>query len=77
MTELRPDRAGRFEANCCEMPTPAPAAEAAVYRSFRDLVIKAHCADKRPSHRCAGQITITRDAILLQCPRCGDAKEII
>lgn len=66
-----------FEANVCRMPTRAPQQEAEIYRSMRDHLIQAHCADKRPAHKCCGQITITRDAIVLQCPRCGDDKKII
>lgn len=73
----RTKRAGPFEADCCEMPTPAPRQEAEIYRHIRDTLVAAHCADGRPAHRCAGMITIDRDAITFQCPRCGDAKRIL
>lgn len=72
----RSKRAGPFQANCCDMPKPASKKMAAVYQGIRDLVVTSHCADKRPAHTCAGKITIDRDGILLQCQRCGDAKEI-
>lgn len=63
--------------NICKMPTPARMREAEIYASLRDTIVRAHCADKRPAHRCAGKITITRTDITLQCPRCGDARQII
>lgn len=63
--------------NGCNMPKPAPKRDAAIYASMRDLMVRAHCADKRPAHRCAGAITITRTDIMFQCPRCGDARQII
>jgi predicted RNA-binding Zn-ribbon protein involved in translation (DUF1610 family) len=44
---------------------------------MRDTLVSAHCADKRPAHMCAGLITIARDHITFQCPRCGDARQII
>lgn len=69
--------AGPFEAQCCRMPAPARRKEATLMTKIRDLVVKGHCADKRPAHKCCGAVTITRDAIVLQCPRCGDAKKII
>jgi hypothetical protein len=72
---IRP--AGPFEAAACAMPKPAPIDEASVYEKIRDLMIASHCADQRPAHRCAGTITITRDAITFQCPRCGDAKQLL
>lgn len=66
-----------FEANCCDMPKPAPRDEAEIYRSLRDRLVKAHCADRRPAHKCAGLITIDRESITFQCPRCGDAKQTL
>lgn len=70
-------RAEPFQANCCEMPSPAPRGEAEIYRALRDKLVTAHCANKRPSHRCAGLITIDRESITFQCPRCGDAKQVL
>lgn len=72
-----PKRAGPFEANCCLMPRPAPKDEAILYRRIRDRMLKMHCADGRPAHKCAGQITLSRESILLQCPRCGDEKKLL
>lgn len=66
-----------MKATFCEMPRPAPADEAEVYRRMRDLLIRAHCADKRPAHRCCGEITIARDHVTFQCPRCGDARQTV
>jgi hypothetical protein len=65
------------EINSCTMPTPATRKESELYRLMRDRLIKAHCADKRPAHRCAGKITIDREHITFQCPRCGDARQLI
>lgn len=65
------------EINSCTMPTSATRSESEIYRSIRDRLIKAHCADKRPAHRCAGLITIDREHITFQCPRCGDARQLI
>ena len=70
-------RARPFEANCCDMPSPAPRVEAEIYRSLREGIVRAHCADKRPAHKCAGTITIDRETITFQCPRCGDARQTL
>lgn len=61
---------------CCDMPEPAPVGEAAIYRRIRDLLIRAHCSAKR-DHLCCGAITLTRGAITLNCPLCGDTRAII
>ena len=67
-----------FEVDCCEMPTPAPRTEAEIYRSMRDLIVKAHCAkDRSAAHPCAGVITITAKHITMQCKLCGDARKTI
>lgn len=66
-----------LKANYCHMPEPAPRDEAEIYRHMRDLLIRAHCGDSRPTHRCAGEITIARDHITFQCPRCGDLRQTI
>lgn len=63
--------------NSCDMPTPTTRDEATVYRHIRDTLVAAHCADKRPSHRCCGAITIDRATITFACPRCGDARKTI
>jgi hypothetical protein len=68
---------GVVPATACHMPTPVSRDEATIYRHFRDLIMRAHCADNRPSHRCAGTISIDRTSITLNCPRCGDARKII
>lgn len=67
----------RWPVNSCEMPTPAPRNEAQIYRHLRDTLVRAHCADSRPVHRCAGLITIARDHITFQCSRCGDARKTV
>ncbi len=67
----------RPEINSCLTPTPVRAKEAEVYTSIRDTVVRAHCAAKRPSHRCCGKITLTRTDMTLNCPLCGDAKSLI
>src|SRR4051794_5714143 len=69
--------AAPFEANCCHMPKPVTAAGAEVYRKIRDTLMRAHCADSRPAHRCAGEVTLDCNSITLHCPRCGDSKGII
>lgn len=68
---------GVVPATACHMPTPCDPREAKVYKGFRELVVRSHCADGRPAHRCAGAITITRDNITLNCPRCGDLRKTI
>lgn len=66
---------GVLPANACHMPKPAPRREAEIYRSFRKLIVKAHCAADRPAHRCAGVISIDRTTITMNCPRCGDFRQ--
>lgn len=64
------------KADHCLMPEPLPPAEAEIYQRFRDLMIKAHCADGRKEN-CAGKIEITAQAITFRCARCGDARQLI
>lgn len=66
-----------FQANCCLMPSPVPTREAKIYQRIRDVMVKAHCADKRPAHKCAGMISLTAKTITLQCPRCGDLRKTL
>ena len=68
---------GKVPANACHMPTPEDPKMAEIYAGIRRAMIKAHCADRRPHHHCAGAITITRDTITLNCPRCGDVRKIL
>jgi len=68
---------GVIPANACHMPVPASPQEADVYRRLRERIVAMHCADDRPSHRCAGKVTIDRTTITLNCPRCGDLRKII
>lgn len=68
---------GAIRANACRMPKPASRREAEIYRTFRELIVKTHCADDRPAHRCAGTISIDRATITMSCPRCGDLRQII
>lgn len=70
-------RPGRGGANCCHMPAPEEPKMATIYANMRKAIVKAHCADARPAHRCAGAITITRDTITLNCPRCGDIRKTL
>lgn len=70
-------RPGEGGANICRMPTPEKRDMAEIYAGIRRTMIKAHCADKRDHHHCAGAITITRDSITLNCPRCGDVRKIL
>jgi hypothetical protein len=62
----------------CDMPQPVEdEREATVYAAMREVVVRSHCADKRPAHRCAGAITIDRDSITLNCRRCGDSRRTL
>lgn len=70
-------RPGRGGANCCHMPVSETKKLSTVYAGIRRLMVKAHCADSRPHHLCAGAITITRDTITLNCPRCGDLRKTL
>jgi hypothetical protein len=60
----------------CLMPTPAERDEAEVYRRFRDLLIKAHCAAKG-KHKCCGVITIAEAHVTFNCRLCGDLRQVI
>lgn len=64
-------------AQVCKMPEREDPKMAAIYRSMREAIVRMHCSDKRPAHRCAGAITIDRTSITLNCPRCGDHRSII
>ncbi len=65
-------------ATVCKMPEPVEnPKEAQLYRMIRDRIVKMHCADKRPSHRCAGTVSIDRTSIVLDCPRCGSHKALL
>lgn len=62
--------------NSCDVATPAPRNEAEIYGHMRDLIIKAHCAEKR-GHKCCGAITITAEHITFNCKLCGDSRQKI
>lgn len=68
---------GLIPATACHMPRPEDPKMAAIYAGIRRTIVKAHCADHREHHRCAGAITITRDTITLNCPRCGDVRKTL
>jgi len=61
---------------CCKVPRRVLGDEARIYK----LLLNSHCehpGKDNGGHECCGKITITRKAILLQCPKCGDAKGLI
>lgn len=64
------------EINACDVAQPAPEREANVYRHLRDSLVRVHCSAKR-GHKCCGRITIDREHITLNCPLCGDARQLI
>lgn len=68
---------GILPATACHVPAPEEPRMAAIYAGIRQTIVKAHCADHREHHRCAGAITITRDTITLNCLRCGDLRKIL
>ncbi len=58
---------------CCKMPRTICEKEAEV----SDLLLTSHCEHpdkKSANHECCGAITISRNAIVLRCKKCGDAK---
>lgn len=63
--------------NSCHMPAPAPRNEAEIYRAIRDLMVRAHCAQKAPTHECCGAITLTRTDVTLNCSLCGDLRQTL
>ena len=59
--------------NFCNLPTQVPPKEAKIYKMF----LRSHCdaSDKEDdNHQCQGVLSISRNAIVLRCKRCGDAK---
>lgn len=62
--------------NSCNMPKPMPRNDAIIWQRLCGTLLKAHCDDKRPADRCAGRISIDRKGITLNCPRCGDARQL-
>jgi len=64
------------EINSCDMPEPAKRSEAEIYTGIRNTMIRVHCAAKR-AHNCCGAITITRNHITMNCPLCGDARQLL
>lgn len=66
-----------MRANACNVPELAPEIEAGIYRSFRDLMVKSHCARRTEAHRCKGAVTITAGAITFNCALCGDLRQTI
>lgn len=58
---------------CCKMPTIVEGKEAEVYR----ILLNHHCQhpDKETGeHQCTGAITISENAVVARCKRCGDWK---
>ena len=56
---------------CCGIPGQLCAAETAIYQKIREF----HCARKEEPHECSGRMTIDRNGLTLQCPRCGDSRQ--
>lgn len=56
----------------CFLPTRLPAEEAEIYQALR----RTHCADGRDGHDCQGRVSLDRNGITLNCPRCGDARAL-
>lgn len=58
----------------CHMPVKINRDDSEVY----DLMLSAHCADKdNPGHvKCIGTVSISTDALVVRCKRCGDAKAV-
>lgn len=59
--------------NACLMPTQADETEQRIYRKFLEV----HCDQKGDGHECRGAVTITRSAITLKCPLCGDSRKTL
>lgn len=67
----------RPRAQACFVASQCPPDEAEIYTKFRDVVLGAHCGDKRPSHKCCGKIILERSTITLSCPLCGDCRQLV
>lgn len=60
---------------CCKMPKTVNEKEAKVY----DILLASHCdhPDKnKGAHECCGAITISKNAIVCRCKKCGDSKAV-
>ena len=66
----------KLHVNACHVPEPAPDRMVEIYRRMRDVMVKQHCDAKR-DHLCCGAITITRDDVTLNCPLCGDCRQLL
>lgn len=56
----------------CLMPSVMPALDAQLYQKLRAL----HCERAEESHDCSGRVTLDRNGITLQCPLCGDSRQV-
>jgi hypothetical protein len=56
----------------CFLPTRTSEKEAELYQKLHGRL----CADNRPTHSCAGKVSIDRLGITLSCPRCGDHRSL-
>lgn len=60
---------------CCKMPYQVRDSEVKLYKTL----LHSHCdhPDKRKgNHDCSGAITISENALILRCKKCGDAKGV-
>jgi len=56
----------------CGMPEAMSVGEQRLYEKIRVV----HCERAQVSHECLGRMTIDRRGVTLQCPLCGDARNI-
>lgn len=58
---------------CCKMPFQVSSKEQEIYKTL----LHGHCQHKdkkSEDHQCCGAMTITENALVLRCKKCGDAK---
>lgn len=73
--KLRPRTNGGDGAliNTCEVPQACDVHEIELYRKFHSM----HCARReKGEHDCMGRVTLDRNGVTLQCPRCGDSRKV-
>lgn len=56
----------------CHVPGRLSQKESELFRTIHG----AHCARRHESHECSGSLTINRGGVTLNCPLCGDARNV-
>lgn len=58
--------------SACALPRKLSQLESDLMKKFHSM----YCAEKLPNHECQGRVSVDRNGVTLNCPRCGDERKV-